>query len=151
MMKMELRKTEEELTEENTRLKKKINGLIDLVEQLSEKPENQDIKEESGQREKNQDLLNILSQMCREMDMKKLAISGRRTSKNKDFIKIKESDFEQLFQEDIRAEIYDFLAAMGILKSQVSGKISWSDSVDGESVRIVLFRKSAFRYLLNTF
>lgn len=148
---MKLRTAEEELAAENVRLKKKINDLIDLIEQLPGKTESENIKDGPETAEKAPDILFTISQLCREMDEKKLVIPVRKTGKDKDYLKIRETDFDQLLEEGQKTEICDFLAATGILKTQVSGKISWSDSVDGESTKIVLFRKSAYRYLLSVF
>lgn len=150
-MNIKLRTTEEELAAENVRLKKKINDLIDFIEQLHGKTESENIKDWPETAEKAPDILFTISQLCREMDEKKLVIPVRKTGKDKDYLKIRETDFDQLLEEGQKTEICDFLAATGILKTQVSGKISWSDSVDGESTKIVLFRKSAYRYLLSVF
>lgn len=149
-MNVKLRITEE-LATENVRLKKKINDLIDFIEQLPGKTVSENIKAGQETAENAPDILFTISQLCREMDEKKLVIPVRKTGKDKDYLKIRETDFDQLLQEGQKTEICDFLAATGILKTQVSGKISWSDSVDGESTKIVLFRKSAYRYFLSVF
>lgn len=129
------------LEEENIRLKKKINELIDLIEK--------------GQEEKETDCgdgcwktLEILLGIFKEIDKNKLACPAEKAGKNKDYIKVRKNDFDRLLGGEMEEEVYDFLAATGTIKTQVNGKAFWCDSVGGESIKIVLIRKSAYRYFL---
>lgn len=43
-------------------------------------------------------------------------------------------------------KIYSFMAACGIVKTQASGKIFWSETREGRSIKVLLIRKTAYRY-----
>lgn len=130
------------MEEENIRLKKKINELIDLIEKKQQ-------EKETDCRDGCRKILGRLLGIFKEIDKNKLASPAEKAGKNKDYIKVRKDDLDRLLGGEMKEEAYDFLAATGTIKTQVNGKVFWCDSAGGESVKVVLIRKSAYRYFLS--
>jgi len=136
------------LEDENIRLKEKINQLIDMIEEL----QRGDVGGNSQM-----DIMDILKIVIQEIEEKQLVIPYKKNSKNaKDFLKVTENDFDGILARSQIVklgkkykEIYEFLVATGIIKIQANGKRTWSDSKDGESIKVLLIRKRSYNYFLN--
>lgn len=143
---MELR-IEGTLEEENRRLKEKVNKLIDLIWSQAE-------KDEPPKAGKVDSILQILHKAFLKIEEERLEIPYLKNSKNsKDFLKVEAGDFARVLagcsenpSEKNEKKIYSFMAACGIVKTQASGKIFWSETREGRSIKVLLIRKTAFRY-----
>lgn len=143
---MELR-IEGDLESENRRLKEKVNKLIDLIRSKDE-------KDEPPKAGKVDSILQILHKTFLKIEEEKLEIPYLKNSKNsKDFLKVEAGDFARILadcsenlSEKNEKKIYGFMAACGIVKTQASGKIFWSETREGKSTKVLLVRKTAYRY-----
>lgn len=143
---MELR-IEGTLEEENRRLKEKVNKLIDLIQSQVEKDE----PPKAGEADS---ILQILHKAFLKIEEERLVIPYLKNSKNsKDFLKVEAGDFARVLagcsensSEKNEKKIYSFMAACGIVKTQASGKIFWSETREGRSIKVLLIRKTAYRY-----
>lgn len=141
--------------EENIRLKKKINKLIDLVTQLQHPIE--------PARDKNSDSCNavdltkILQIAFQKIEEQNLIIPYKKNSKNsKEFYRISEREFSRILKEvegmedeKNQQKIYDFLSGCELIKVQVNGKICWNELKENETLKVILVKKRAYQYFLN--
>ena len=155
-------KIAESLEEENIRLKKKVNQLITLIQEgqkTQQPPTAKTVEKEAYKNVENgqEDMLPILQKIFQKTEAEKRLIPYEKSNKNaKEFVKISKPDFTRIlaeyFLEDRgkkKEELYRFLSACGIIKTQVNGKYFWSDLKDGERIKILQVRKSAYQYFLS--
>lgn len=155
----------ESLEDENIRLKRKVNQLIDQVMELRNANEEAVAKELAAGQDITAEIpdensgfyINLLGDIFRKIGQENMVIPHKKGSKkDKDFLKVDMADFAHVLGiyskvDDSESEpgIYGFMAACGMIKTQVNGKLSWSDFKDGESIKVLLIRRSAFSYFLN--